>query len=151
MKKKRIRRTPWRWTGSDLLVDTDDEQLWLCPDLPPVSERSRQPVAMHIAYWATDMPQYAYLPTLNDALFALWRAFGHDSVLAAIRRGHDFFSHLLIYTAAPKGIADRRYDDIRQALRPLSMNLRFTEEPRWDALIELMSSVKNGSVQELLR
>jgi hypothetical protein len=148
MKKKH--RTPWRWTGSNLLLDGDDEKLWLCPDLPPLRERSSHPLAVAINYWFAETPEFAGMPTLNEALFALWRAFGHDSMLVAVHR-RGIVNALLIYTAAPKDVADRRYYAIRQALRPPISGVRFIEEPQWDALTELMSSVKNGSVQDLLR
>jgi hypothetical protein len=142
--KKRPRRVPWQWTGSDLVHDDEEVQLWLCPDLPPVRERSNHPLAIHISYWSSTLPAYAALPSLNAALFAFWRAFGHDSVLAAIRR-QEPFDQVLMYTAAPKGVADRRYDDIHQALRPLSMGIRFAREPSWDALEQMLSSLSSGA------
>lgn len=145
MKKKRIRRTPWRWTRSNLVLDSEEQQLWLCPDLPPVRERSSYPVAVQIEYLELACP-----PTLNEALFAFWRAFGHDSVLAAIHCKHSV-KRMFVYTTAPPGVAEHRCDDVRQELRPPVIALTVSQEPGWDALAELMSSVKNGGVQELLR
>jgi hypothetical protein len=141
--KKTSRRTPWRWTGPNLVLKGEDEQLWLCQDLPPVRERGARPVGMAISYSSnTDK--------LNEALLAFWRAFGHDSVLAAIHR-KDGVSRLLLYTAAPQDVADRRFYTVRQLLRPPSIGVRLLVEPGWDALVELMSSVKNGDLQESLR
>jgi hypothetical protein len=110
------------------------EQLWLCPDLPPASDRTWHPVGLEIHYW------YADTVKLNDALFALWLAFGNDSVLVAIHRRNGT-SRLLVYTAASREAAQARYyNTIRPGIRPPIMGLRIFEQRRWDALTELLSA-----------
>lgn len=139
MKKQRPRRVPWRWTGTGLVFQDEDEQLWLCPELPAAAARISYPLALHVSYWSSDLPMYACMPPLDAALYALWSHFGRDSVLAAIRR-REPCNDVLLYTAAPRGIAIRRYDDIYRALRPPSMNIGYALEPTWETLESWLSS-----------
>jgi hypothetical protein len=111
------------------------EQVWLNGDLPSESERRWHPLGVEVFCWFADLAK------LNDALAVLWRAFGHDSVLVAIRRKDDSI-RVLVYTTAPEAMVHKRYLAVRQVLRPTAMGLRVVDEPTWETLGELLSSLE---------
>ena len=137
------RRAPWAWTESDVVLERESEgsleQVWLNGDLPSESERRWHPLGVEVFCWFADLAK------LNDALAILWRAFGHDSVLVAIRRKDDSI-RVLVYTTAPEGMVHKRYLAVRQVLRPTAMGLRVVNEPTWETGVAPFLSVPRAAV-----
>ncbi|MGH7298577.1 MAG: hypothetical protein ACRELB_26795 [Polyangiaceae bacterium] len=134
------RRAPWTWTEAGVVLDRESEdsleQVWVAPQLPPESERRWHRLGVEVFCWCADRGR------LNDTLAALWRAFGGDSVLVAMRRQDDSV-RVLLYTTAQEEMVHRRYLAVRGELRPTAMGLRLVHEPTWGSLGELLASVSS--------
>jgi hypothetical protein len=117
--------------------ESDDslEQVWIAPELPPESERRWHRLGVEVFCFCADLAR------LDDTLAALWRAFGGDSVLVAMRRRDDSV-RVLLYTTAQEEMVHRRYLAVRGVLRPTAMGLRLVPEPTWDTLGELLASLE---------
>jgi hypothetical protein len=133
------RGAPWAWTEAGVVIDRESEgnleQVWVWPDLPPETERRWHPLAVEVFCW------YAELDKLNEALAVLWGAFGRDSLLVAMER-KDGTVRVLVYTTASEAVAHTRYETVRGVLRPTAMGLRVVDEPAWDTLGELLTSLE---------
>jgi hypothetical protein len=142
------RSAPWAWTAAGVVLDREVdgslEQVWLSPDLPPETDRLWHPLGVEFFCWFGDVDK------LNEGLRAFWEAFGHDSILVAVRRRGDT-CRVLAYTAASEAMVHPRYLAVRGVLRPTAMGLRLVRAPRWGALTEVLSSLEPESARPLAR
>jgi hypothetical protein len=142
------RGAPWVWTAAGVVLDRELdgslEQVWLSPDLPPEKDRLWHPLGVELYCWFGDVDG------LNAGLRAFWEAFGHDSILVAVRRRGDT-CRVLAYTAASEAMVHPRYLAVRRVLRPTALGLRLVRAPRWGALAEVLSSLEPASEAGVLK